>query len=403
LFFPAFHVEPQFQAAGRTALLLTGLNMGLILPLGVFSAILVGLERFDILSGITVAGELTRAVLVFTFLKAGYGLISLAVIGLVITISVYSAIIISAKVLCRPLKVNLRLVNRTTLSELFGFGIHRFLWIVANQVIFYSDSLVIGYFLGAGSITVFAIAGSLINYGRNVVSLVTDTFYPAATRLDERQDLAGLRELLIAGTRVALLVAIPLCLGLIFLGKQFIILWMGKPYASSAVFLTVLAIPQLSAMSQYVSALVLAGMAKHRALAYLALAEGAANLALSIYLVRKIGLIGVAWGTVIPDLVCMTVIVPLYTLRILKMGVGEYVARAYVGPALCAIPTGITAYAFSRFIEDPSWPLFGGEVLIITGMFAMISYFVCLTDGERDSLREKVQRFFNRDVVVNET
>src|SRR5262249_48096108 len=147
---------------------------------------------------------------------------------------------------------------------------YRFLWIVSNQVIFYSDSLVIAAFLGVSAITYYAIAGALINYGRNVVSLVTDTFAPAAMRMDAKQDLAGLRRLLITGTRMALLVILPVCFGFIFLGKQFITLWVGKEYASSAVFLTVLTLAQFSSMPQYVSVSVLSAMAKHRILAYLA-------------------------------------------------------------------------------------------------------------------------------------
>src|ERR1035438_8264393 len=58
-FFKSFHVEPQFQSAGRIALLITGVTMGCALPLGVFSSILVALERFDILSAVTIIGDLS--------------------------------------------------------------------------------------------------------------------------------------------------------------------------------------------------------------------------------------------------------------------------------------------------------------------------------------------------------
>ena len=58
---------------------------------------------------------------------------------------------------------------------------------------------------------------------------------------------------------MVLLVSLPLCVGFLFLGQQFITLWMGKAYASSAIFLIVLTIPQFTAMPQYVSALILGG------------------------------------------------------------------------------------------------------------------------------------------------
>jgi len=269
-------------------------------------------------------------------------------------------------------------------------------------MIFYSDSVVIGIFLSAGAITYFAIAGSLVNYVRNVVSLLTDTFYPAATRMDAKQDFAGLRELLILGTRIAVLVALPLCLGLVFLGEQFIVLWMGPAYASSAVFLTVLIIPQITATSQYVSALILAGMAKHKVLAYLALAEGVVNIVLSIVLVRRIGLIGVAWGTAIPDIICTAIIVPWYTLHVLKMNFREYATKVFLRPVIAALPLAALGYVFSRSIQNPSWLVFGAEVVAMTGLFSVTSYFMCLTVGQRVSLRDRVWSVFHREAVSNE-
>jgi O-antigen/teichoic acid export membrane protein len=261
--------------------------------------------------------------------------------------------------------------------------------------------VVIGIFLSAGSITYFAIAGTLINYGRTFVSLITDTFYPAATRMDAKQDMEGLRELLILGTKITLVIALPLCIGFIFLGEQFITLWMGKAYASSAIFLIVLTIPQFTGLSQYVSALVLAGMAKHRVLAFVVMAEGVVNLVLSIILVRKIGLIGVAWGTVIPDVICTAIIIPYYTLRILKLDVREYVTRAFVRPVIASLPIAGLAYAFSRMVEVPTWGLFGAEVAAIAGVFAILSYFLCLDSAQRAMVAGRVANLLNRQAVVD--
>ena len=401
-FFDAFKLAPEFRAVGRQALLLTGLNVACILPLSVFSAVLIGLERFDVTSGITIVGELTRAALVITVLRTGGGLIGLSVISIAVTLGQYSAMAIFAKVLYQPLKIGWGLVDRETFRELMGFSIYRFIWIIANQLIFWSDSIVIGIFLGASRITFYAIAGSLINYSRTVVALVTDTLYPAATRMDARKDLPGLRRLLIDGTKIALVVALPLCMGLILLGKQFIVLWMGSAYASSAIFLAVLAIAQLASMPQNASALILAGMAKHKVLAWLVLGEGAANLILSVILVQRIGLIGVAWGTVIPDVISMAVIVPIYTLRTLELGMREYLTKAVLPPVLCAIPTAGLAYTFSVWIQNPTWLGFGAEVLSICALFGGLSYFLCLEARQRAAIMEKLCTLVYRDAIVHE-
>jgi O-antigen/teichoic acid export membrane protein len=155
-------------------------------------------------------------------------------------------------------------------------------------------------------------------------------------------------------------------------------------------------------MSQYVSALVLAGMAKHRLLAYFIMAEGLVNVILSIILVRKIGLIGVAWGTVVPDIICMAVIVPWYTLRILNLSVREYILRALMGPAISALPIVGIGYAFSRMVLTPSWATFGGEVLIICSVFVATAYFVCLDRSQRAIVLGKISSVLGRGPAVHE-
>lgn len=399
----AFKIGMELQDDAKAALLIAGLNVSFALPLGVFASILVGLERFDVLSGITLVGALTRASLVVMVLKSGHGLIALAAVAVFVSLAEYTAMAIAAKLLYRPLRIRFALLDRATFVELFSFSIYRFIWMTGTQIIFYTGSLVIGAFIGAAAITTYAIASSLINYGRTVVSLLTDTFYPAATRMDARKDLNGLRELLFEGTKIALLVTIPLCLGFIFLGRQFIGLWMGKAYTSSATVLTVLAIAQFSSMSQNVSTLILAGMAKHRILAYIILTEGVANLALSILLVRHMGLIGVAWGTVIPDVICTAVIIPVYTLRLLNVPIRQYWKRAFLAPLAASIPTAALAYTFSVIVSDPGWLGFGAEALALCGLYAVTSYFACLDGEQRQFIHRKVYRRFQNEPVRHET
>ena len=400
--FGFFKVDYQLAGAARLALLLAGLNISLALPMSVFNAVLFALERFDIVTGITFVGALTRAALVVHFLNRGYGIIALALITLLESTAEYLAAAIWAKRLYPPLRPAAKSITLARCKELFGFGIYRFIWIVANQLIFYTDSVVIGVFLSASAITFYAISGSLINYGRNIVSLASDTLYPAATRLDAKNDMAGLRNLQLFGTRIALLVGVPICLGFFFLGKQFIVLWMGPAYAVSSLYLIVLTIPQFSSMAQYTSALILVGMGKHRALAFLAMAEGILNLTLSIFLVRRIGLVGVAWGTVIPHLINTAFFIPAYTLRVLNLSWSEYLVQGFARPLLAAFPATVVCFGFSTVVANPTWPLFIGEVLATYAVFGVSSYFVCLTPRQKAAVLDRVRAIVTRQAVTTE-
>ena len=396
-----FHIEQQFEGPAKIAILIASLNISLALPLSVFSTVLLALERFDVIAGVSIIGALSRAAAAVVVLTHGGGIVALALVTLSVSSAEYMATATAAKLLYPALRVRASLVTRKRCGELFGFGIYRFLWVISNQLIFYTDSVVIGAFLNAGAITYYAIAGNLVNYGRSIVSLASDTLFPAATKLDAQGDKRGLQELHVFGTTVALMVGLPLCAGFFFLGRQFITLWMGAGYNQSALLLIVLTIPQIFSMAQYVSALILVSMARHRILALIALFEGIANLALSIVLVRKYGLIGVAWGTVIPHVISMAVVVPIYTLRSTGMRARDYFFKAWLRPLIAILPVAGCCYALSVAVTTPSWPLFAAEVVAVCLLHAVMLFLVCLDSTQRTSILRKLG-MLDREAAMGE-
>ena len=384
---PVFGPDPQLQHAGRVALMLAAANIAIALPMGVFGGVLAALERYDVLSRVGIATSVIQALLVIVFLKLGYRIVSLAAIALVVSAAQSAVIAAYAKALYPRLRVGRPFVNIAGGKELLGFSAYRFLYLIANQLIFSADAVVIGAYLGPAAVAPYAIAGSLIMRGRDVVALATDSLYPAASRMDARNDRAGLKRLYTAGTTLALLLALPLCLGFILLGKQFITLWMGKEYAFSATVLAVLAIPQFTSMPQYSSALVLASMARHKTLALIALVEGIANLALSIALVRRMGIIGVAWGTVIPHLISTGIVIPLCTLRVLEIRVSEHLRNALLRPLICAIPVAGLCYLFAAAEPRPSWLWFCSESAAVCCVLGLMAYYVSLSPEQKKALQ----------------
>lgn len=68
--------------------------------------------------------------------------------------------------------------------------------------------------------------------------------------------------------------------------------------------------------SQWPASLVLQGMARHRPIALMGIGSGIVNLVLSILLIRWIGIMGVALGTLVPtDLECFGFVL-LYAMRV---------------------------------------------------------------------------------------
>ena len=404
--FLAFHVNNffqipiEYQAVSKLLILIVGTTICVGLPLSCFESILFAFERYDLINLVNISTTLLRSFLIIIFLNFGFGILSLAFITLGVGLLDY---LIRAKIAFRlfpAAKFNFKLGDKKFLKELFFYGGYVSILAISTKIIFYTDSLVIGKFLTIGAITFFAIASRLIRYGGEFITAIVRVFCPIAIKLDAKNDFNKLGRLLIKGTKLTLLFSLPICLLLMILGGQFIGLWMGKGYMSASwPILIVLTLPQLFAMTQRISSIIIMGMAKHKFLAYLSMIEAIANLILSIILVRKIGLIGVAWGTAIPSLINYIIFVPSYVCKLLGIPLGTYLKKVFIRPLLSAFPLVVLSLIFMHNVKHPTWIFFFYEVLLCCGAFYIPAYFICLDYEQREKVIIKVKSIFKRELI----
>ena len=187
--------------------------------------------------------------------------------------------------------------------------------------------------------TLYAIGGLLISYSRQIVSSMTTTFTPLASTFEAEGSFQNLRGLLIHGTRAALIVSLPIEAALFFRGHSFIRLWMGDQYAQpSGTVMQILLISVVLGSANTTSGGIVYGMEKHKRLAFWAIGEAVANLVLSVILVRKIGIYGVAWGTTIPSVFIELLLWPRYLSKLVEIPVRTYLWQTWVRTGLAIIP-----------------------------------------------------------------
>ena len=91
-------------------------------------------------------------------------------------------------------------------------------------------------------------------------------------------------------------------------------------------------------LAQSASGRILFGMAGHKNLAWIVLAEGVANLILSMLLVRPYGIVGDALGTAIPLTCSMLFFMPGHVCRLLGIRLRTYVTEAFLLPLGLCLP-----------------------------------------------------------------
>ncbi len=333
-----FKIEPEFVTTARWLLMMVGASVSLGFPLGVFSGILEGLQRFYVLHFTNIASTILRTVLIVIALQHGGGLLSVAFITVVLPLINQ---MVNATVAFRHLKlrINPQFVNWTSLKLIAGYSGTTFLIIVGGRLRFKTDAMVIGTFVGASAITFFTIGSRLVDYSSEVVSSLAQIFIPMSSQSQAKGDLDGLRKILVVGNRACAFIIFPITAVLTLLGKSVIEAWMGAKYvAQSYPVLLVLLYPTTLMLAQSASGRTLWGMAKHRTWAFVVLAEGVSNLILSIILVRRYGILGDAIGTAIPLACSMIFFLPRHLCQLLGIKLRTYLSQAFVLPFLLSVP-----------------------------------------------------------------
>jgi O-antigen/teichoic acid export membrane protein len=390
LIVPAFNVPPEFVRAARVVIVLGGITVATTLISAPFGAIVSAMQRFDLSSFVDIFLEIARIVAIVTALRMGASLVALAVIQLSIAGARGLANWYLAGVLYPESRTAAAPWDRSHVRTVFVFGAVSSAIFVSRQVIFSADAMVIGAFLPVAAITLFVIGANLTDYARAVVNGFAATVTPRVSRLDAQADHGALRALILDSGAIASLVVLPIAITLLMRGGTFIGLWMGEKYAApSGQVLAVLSIALAFWAGHQVMAVALMGLNRHRPLAIAYAAEAATNLALSVALVQRTGIMGVAWATTVPSLIVTLVVSPVLLRHIVQIPIAVTFARVWARPLIAMLPFAAASWLMDSRTAPGSVLVFFLQVGALLPLAIAGSWFVALDPATRSAIASR--------------
>ena len=127
--------------------------------------------------------------------------------------------------------------------------------------------------------------------------------FPTVVDSDATKQMDRLQKILLQGTRLSLVMVVPITVALVLLAGPLVHAWLNDKAIAAGGTVPVLQILSLAVAIRVGNATgttILKGAGQHRMLAFVNLGTGVANLVLSIVLIKPFGLVGVAYGTLIP-------------------------------------------------------------------------------------------------------
>jgi O-antigen/teichoic acid export membrane protein len=374
-------------------MILLGLDVAEAFPARMLGAYLNSLGRFDLYNLAAVLSTIPRAVFVVLAVRSGHGI--RAVAGVTLAATIFSLLLHwwLVRRVDRELELDWRLARWSRLRELFRYGSFAFVNNIGNQLRLYTDSIVIARILGAALITPFNVAARLMGYFTQVMSGIAVPLMGRMSELDGQARHEDLREYFLRSTRTTALLAVFIGSMLIFDGRQFLRLWVGERFLSSYPLLFVMTVAYLVAFALQSNWIVIMALARHRLLALLNVAEGIANLLLSLYWAKRYGLIGVALGTAAPMLASNVLIYPWYALQIVRLPVRDYLRHALAQPAAVGLLFAGVCWLASASRADGTFLYLLWTVAWQTTVFGLLAYTLGLCSFERRTLFEYSKQF----------
>jgi len=375
-----FHVPSEFLSTARWLMLMVGTAVAIGFPAGIFGGFLEGLQNFYILNWSNIVANLLRAALIVVALSHGKGILTVALITVTLPLLASISRGFIALRLC-PVPFGLKYVSRATFREMAHYSGITFMIMIAAQLKFKTDEIVIASFMSMAAVTYFNVGARIVDYAGMVVKALSQIFVPMSSQSEARGDITRLRKIFFVGNRVCAFTIFPICVILLILGKSVIEVWVGKKYvAQSYPVLVIMILCCTLWWAQQASGRILFGMSKHGTWAVVNVMEGVANLILSVYLVRYYGIVGDAFGTAIPLTCSMLFFMPRHLCKTLDIRLGTYVRESYTLPFLLCLPLTAALLLMQRWFVPHNYRQLGLQLLIAGVVYGLGILWAVLTN-----------------------
>lgn len=350
---------PSEAESFQKGMLLLGAAMAIRYPCVAYAAALRGYQRHDLANaaeGLVIIGLAGGAV---AAVEAGHGAlgvaaalaISLAVGGLA---SLLLMAVVDRGVLARP-----RLGSAP--RRIVGFSSFALL---ADSMIFVGqrmDVIIIAAIRNAASAAPFAAALKLQSGVQALTLPFVTLLMPMVSDLWARREREEVVRRLTLATRGALQITLPVGVAIALFAEDIVGLWLGKsaPPVTTQIIVVLVAV-QAATLAGAPAEKVLLGVGRVRAIGMLALAEGLANVSLTVFLVSRYGAVGAALGTLLTSAVLAPVKFPLVC-RAIGCSTAEFLRRSVAAAVLSSLPA-LAAMGATWLLMPP------GTLRLVTGV-----------------------------------
>ena len=348
------HISPANRASFGIAYWYFFGALAVSFPLGIFPEMLAGMQRLDLANWTQIISSIVSTILVYVAVRLHWTLETIVLIS-VLSVSVIPNVAnyFMVRRLMPSLSLSPKLFHFGAVKSVLSFSLAAYVIIFSNLIVTRTSQLIISVCLGVISVTIFQAGYKVSEFFGLLTHQLQRALSPAAAHLRAKKDEAALQHLVVLSTRLTTLFSVPgYFLAAVYLDpviqtltglKRVIdaktgemlyraaeqvfteaeyaaIYWVGQ-----ILLLNVVAYLITTSCSRRI--LLMTGL--ENKLLKASVVNAVLNLALTLVLVFKYGVVGVTIGTLVPGVLIGCLWVLHMTLRAVNLSLGEWCRLVY--------------------------------------------------------------------------
>ncbi len=362
-------------ADAKIMFLILLLNISIAIPGGSFIAICIAYKQYVFPKVLTLVRYILRTITVFAVLSFGGKSIALVIIDTVFT---FVVIFVSLYYCIAKLKVRFTFneTNKEIFIEIFSYSVWIFILAIIMAFQWNAGQIILGIHTNTIVVAVFAVGIMLGGYFGAFAGVINTMLLPkAADLLADNQDSEGISNLMIVVGRITAFISFFILSAFIFLGQEFINLWVGEAYKESWHIAVLIMLATFIPMTQSFgnSILEIKNKVKHKSLATLFTMLVA--IGFSYFLGRNFGIYGVILPIVIGMFVNSIVNNILYV-KFFDFNILKFYKKTFLFQTLYTLFFLIIFLFFKNFYIIDTWFKFLSSAIIYSILF--LSFYILL-------------------------
>ena len=357
--------------------LIAAANVVITLAGGTYSNVITAYEKFVFSRGLEILRLIIRVILIVASFHYTNSAIVLLLIDLLLSCTVILINFAYTRFFLK-IRINMSLRNKELVREILTFSGYVLFFIIAREILFQTDKVIIGIELSAIAVTVYSVGNKISSMFNQFGYVLSNMYLPRAMIIKERttdvEKKNGLYfDYMIEMGRKICSSIMVIFLGDILVGADFINVWVGRgyyiSYISSIIMIFAFFLPILldSGMA------ILKAENKQQTIAVAWFVSAVVNIVLTWVTVPKFGILGASAMTLVTSYLinCMVLCIELKT-RI-NFSIFRYLYNVFRGMLPIVLITIVikTLMSILHFHAD-TW----GSLFIICAGFSII-YIVC--------------------------